>query len=282
MANENDLEYMEKIQTRLEDDLLILYTSLLDHALYRDIYESPVVGFFAVLAIQETDSGVPLPQPRLCEAINYTPHLSAFIKISQLLVAERALLAVQRDEFDYPGLALEDMQHRFMVEGTRSPVCWAQKLRAYGKAIKDTTTSIGHIHWSDDSETLSYRDTQFTMTQLRSLVATELEMVQNQLSELLLIHPDDDREMVVPPLSLRSLGDNPAESAPGWSFVCHIKNTILHGHEKWLLNRILQTGWLRNDFFRVPSRAIWRDQAVSEYIANVERFLERLLLLLKY
>lgn len=55
---------------------------------------------------------------------------------------------------------------------------------------------------------------------------------------------------------------------------------MLHGYEKWLLNRILQTDWLRNDFFRVPNRAIWRDQAVGEYIANVERFLERLLLLI--
>ncbi|EWY79884.1 hypothetical protein FOYG_16949 [Fusarium oxysporum NRRL 32931] len=181
---------------------------------------------------------------------DYTPYLSAFIKISQLLVAERALLAVQQDEFEYPGLALEDMQQRFMVEGTRSPICWAQKLRAYGKAIKDTTTSIGPY-----------------------LVV--------QLSDLLLIHPeDDDRELVVSSLSLRSLADNPTESAPGWSFICHPKNTALHGYEKWLLNRILQTSWLRKDFFRVPKRAIWREQAVSEYVTNVDRFLERLLLLI--
>ncbi|SCO92628.1 uncharacterized protein FRV6_16756 [Fusarium oxysporum] len=255
--SERDRGYMEETWTRLEDNLLILYVSLLYHALYRDIYESPIVGFLAVLAIQETDSGVTLPHPHLYEAISYTPYLSAFIKISQLLVAERALLAVQRDEFEYPGLALEVMQHRFTVEGTRSPICWAQKLRAYGKAIKDTTTSIGHIQWSDGNETLSYKDTQFTMTQLRSLVSTELEIAQAQLSDLLLIHPeDDDRELVAPSLSLRSLADNPAESAPGWSFTCHPKNTALHGHEKWLLNRILQTSWLRNDFFRVPKRAI--------------------------
>ncbi|KAJ4129463.1 hypothetical protein NW765_016336 [Fusarium oxysporum] len=278
---ERDHEYMEEIWTRLEDNLLIFYVSLLGHALYRDIYESPIVGFLAVLAIQETDHGITLPQPRLYEAISYTPYLSAFIKISQLLVAERALLAVQRDEFEYPGLALEDMQHRFMVEGTRSPICWAQKLGAYGKAIKDTTTSIGHIQWSDDDETLSYKDTQFTMTQLRSLVTTELEIAQAQLSDLFFIHPEDeDRELVVPSLSLRSLADNPAESAPGWSFICHPKNTALHGHERWLLNRILQTSWLRNDFFRVPKRAIWREQAVSEYVTNVDRFLERLLLLI--
>ncbi|ESU08354.1 hypothetical protein FGSG_11579 [Fusarium graminearum PH-1] len=160
-------------------------------------------------------------------------------------------------------------------------MCWAQKLRAYGKAIKDTTTSIGHIQWSDDDETLWYKDTQFTMTQLRSLVSTELEIAQAQLSDLFLIHPDDDdRDLVVPSLSLRSLADNPAESAPGWSFICHPKNKALHGHEKWLLNRILQTSWLRNDFFRVPKRAIWREQTVSKYVTNVDRFLERLLLLI--
>jgi hypothetical protein len=104
-------------------------------------------------------------------------------------------------------------------------------------------------------------------------------MAQEQLSELLLIYPDDDRKLAVPTLSLRSLVGNPAESALGWNSVCHPKNTTLHGYEKWLLNRVLWTGRLRNDFFRVPKRAIWRDQAVSEYITNVERFLESLRLL---
>ncbi|KAK3935636.1 hypothetical protein QBC46DRAFT_346420 [Diplogelasinospora grovesii] len=101
------------------------------------------------------------------------------------------------------------------------------------------------------------------MTQLRGVVAATLASVQKQLADLLLIHPDEDREAVVPPLSLRSLLDNPSESGPGWSFIRHPANTILHGHEKWLLNR-----------------AKWRGQAVKDYLALINQFLETLLLLI--
>jgi hypothetical protein len=186
---------------------------------------------------------------------------------------------VERDEADYPAQALEEMQNRFMVYGTRSPICWVQKLRAYGKAIQDTTTSLGRIGWSDDGEVITYKSMQLAMTQLRGVVAATLASAQKQLADLLLIHPDEDWEAVVPPLSLRSLLDNPSESAPGWSFMRHPANTILHGHEKWLLNRVLDNPWLRKDFFESELQAKWRGQAVKDYLALVDQFLETLLLL---
>jgi hypothetical protein len=247
--------------------------------LYGDVYDSLVVGFTAVLAVQETHEGVLLKRPRLSEAVRYTPYLSAIVKISQLLVAERALLAVERDEADYPAQALEEMQVRFMVHGTRSPLCWVQKLRAYGKAIQDTTTSLGRISWSDDGEVITYKTMRLTMTLLRGVVAATLASAQKQLADLLLVHPDEDREAVVPPLSLRSLQDNPAESTPGWNFVRHPANTMLHGYEKWLLNRVLDNTWLQKDFFESRLQARVRLRAVEDYLSQVDRFLEMLLLL---
>lgn len=271
---EHDQEYVEGLSQRLEDECLTFCITLLDHRLYGDLFDSLVIGFLAVLAIQVPQDG---SRPRLCEAIKYTPHLSALIKISQLLVAEYSVLAVQQDKADYPATVLEEMQRRFIVEGTRSPVCWALKLRAYGKAIKDTTTSIGHIAWSDDNETLMYKDSRLTMAGLRQLVQTELEMTRDQLAELLLVHPDEDREAVVPFISLRSLLDNPSESTPGWSFIQHKDNTVLHKHEKWLLSRVLDNDWLRKDFFHHHAGAKWRHDIIRRYLADVDSFLERLL-----
>ncbi|KAK3935013.1 hypothetical protein QBC46DRAFT_453791 [Diplogelasinospora grovesii] len=98
-------ERLKGLQKSLDDKCLVFCISLLDHPLYGDIYDSLVVGFTAVLAIRETHEGKPLKRPRLSEAVSYTPHLSAIVKISQLLVAERALLAVERDEADYPAQA---------------------------------------------------------------------------------------------------------------------------------------------------------------------------------
>ncbi|KAF4336645.1 telomere-associated helicase [Fusarium beomiforme] len=77
--------------------------------------------------------------------------------MGQLLVVEKALLAVELDEADFPAYALEEMQDRFMTKDSRPPISWSLKLRAYGKAIKDNTTSLGYIMWSDDNETLSYK-----------------------------------------------------------------------------------------------------------------------------
>lgn len=152
--------YLVVLQKGVDNACVILCISLLDHRLYGDVFDSVVVRFLAVLAIEESADSRPLPRPRLSEAVRYTSHLSALIKAAQLLVAARALLAVERDEHDYPALALEAMQEQFMVDGTRSPICWANKVRAYGKAIRDTMTSLGHIGWSDDGEILSYKAIQ--------------------------------------------------------------------------------------------------------------------------
>jgi hypothetical protein len=116
---------------------LLLCITLLDHPLHGNIYDSVIVGFLAVLGIN--------PKGGYHEATTYTPSLSAFVKLSQLLVVQRAVLAVEEDEVDHPSEILDVMQDRFMVYGTRSPMNWALKLRAYGKKIQDTTTALGHI-----------------------------------------------------------------------------------------------------------------------------------------
>lgn len=57
-----------------------------------------------------------------------------------------------------------------MVYNTRSPMNWIQKLRTYGKKIRDTTTALGHIIWSDDGEELSYKGLELSMTGFKYFV----------------------------------------------------------------------------------------------------------------
>ncbi|RKK92069.1 hypothetical protein BFJ68_g16007, partial [Fusarium oxysporum] len=118
----------EELRKRLDDKCLILMVSLLDHKLYGDVYDSIVVSFLAVMGIRQdvTSSNA----QKLSEAAEFTPKLSALIKIGQLLIAERALLAVELDEADFPASALEEMQDRFMTKDARSPISWSLKLRA--------------------------------------------------------------------------------------------------------------------------------------------------------
>jgi hypothetical protein len=106
-------------------------------------------------------------------SLHYTPYLSAFIKIAQLLVIQRAVVAVDRSEVPHVADMLNVMQERFMVYGTHSPVNWAQKLRSFGKQINEITTSLGYISWTDDGEHLSYKGLELGMTELKKFLATQ-------------------------------------------------------------------------------------------------------------
>jgi hypothetical protein len=253
---------------------LLLCIALLDQPLFGNIYDSVVIGFLAVLGINSEGS--------YHEATAYTPHLSAFVKMAQLLVVQRAVLAVDEDEVDHAADILDAMQDRFMAYGTRSPMNWVLKLRAYGKKIQDTTTGLGHIIWSDDGEELSYKGLELTMTALRKFISHEVEIAQSQLHELLLVNPEENREDVVPALALRTLKDDPTVTKPGWSFLKDPRNTALHGHERWLLNRVANTDWLQEEFFAKSTSGKttkWSRKAAEHYLQQVDAFLHRCLLL---
>ncbi|KAJ9654637.1 hypothetical protein H2201_008965 [Coniosporium apollinis] len=245
--------------------------SLLDHCLKGNIYDSVVVGFLAVLGINVKELG-------FYDAGRYTSHLSALIKMAQMLVVQRAVAAADMGEVDYPADLLEEMQDRFMVYGSRSPINWAQKLRTYGSKIRDTTTSLGRIDWSEDGQRLRYKELELDMEGLRRLVRTETELAQEQLAGLLLIRPDESREDIVPALCLRRLRDDPTIQQKGWSFIDDKRNAELHGYERWLLRRVLECEWLQEEFlarpkWMKPSRssmaaAKWKAQAVEHYLAQ--------------
>jgi hypothetical protein len=63
-----------------------------------------------------------------------------------------------------------------MVYGSRSPINWAQKLRVYGKKIRDSTTCLGYIIWSDDSQKLDYKGLELSMSGLKQFVRQQVEL----------------------------------------------------------------------------------------------------------
>jgi hypothetical protein len=124
--------------------------SLLDHTLKGDIFESTVVGFLAVLAVD--------PEKKIFrDASSFTSYLSAFVKISQMLVIQMSVVMSEDGEIEHPADVLDEMRERFLMHGTRSPFNWVLRLRAYGKRIRNSTTSLGYIYWFDDHEKLTYK-----------------------------------------------------------------------------------------------------------------------------
>jgi hypothetical protein len=45
-----------------------------------------------------------------------------------------------------------------MIQGSRSPFNWACRLRMYVKKVRDSTTCLGYITWTDNGQRVSYKD----------------------------------------------------------------------------------------------------------------------------
>jgi hypothetical protein len=132
---------------------------LLNHHLLSRIYNSIVLSFLTVLSIDKQGGC-------FLNACCYTSHLSAFVKIAQLLVVQRAVLAANFGETEFLAEALKEMQDRFMVFKSRLPINWVLKLQLYSKKICKSTTSLSFIIWFNDSKQLSYLNLELSMAQL--------------------------------------------------------------------------------------------------------------------
>ena len=249
--------------------------SLLDHRLTGDIFESVIVGFLAVWGIDEAN-GV------FHEAPNYTPKLSAFIKIAQLLVLQKAVYMAEDGITENPLDPLDEMRERFMTLNNSTSFTWALSFRSFGKRIRDSTTSLGYIQWSEDAQTVFYRDLELSMPDFRQFVSDLVHKAQRQLEALFLIGVDEDKADVIPRIALDRIRDNPTVTSYGWSFLKDTRNhDVLPPRDTWLLCRILETERLRDQFCALDGHrnVNWDAQAVHSYHSQVHGFLESLLLL---
>ncbi|KAK1808807.1 hypothetical protein LTR12_016830 [Friedmanniomyces endolithicus] len=133
---EGHIAHPDSTTELLDRKCLDLCVSLLDQRLTGNVYESTLVGFFAILGIDEAND-------TFLDAVKYTPRLSAFVKIAQLLVLRKAVVEVEAGSAADPLEALDAMRLRFMTLNNPTPFTWALQLRAFGKQIRDSTTSMG-------------------------------------------------------------------------------------------------------------------------------------------
>jgi hypothetical protein len=262
----------------LDKSCLDLCISLLDHDLTGDLFESVAVGFLAV-------QGIDVDKLILKEACNYGACLSGFIKIAQMLVVQKAVVMIETGKAECPSHMINEMRERFMIQGSRSPFNWACRLRMYAKKIRDSTTCLGYITWTDDGQKVLYKNVRdLSMVGFQTFVRTEVEKCQYALEELLLLHPQERREDLNIAVSTYKLVDNPAENRNEWSFLQHNENLLgpLPDRRSWLLDRVLSNEWLYEEFLGkdAAGKTVWRYGNAKAYKEKVTRFLELLLLLI--
>jgi hypothetical protein len=266
------------VQEQLDRASLDLSIALLDHPLKGDLFESVLVGFLAVL-------GVNAENRTFRDPYGYTSYLSGLVKIAQMLVVQRAVQMAEDGQVAHPADALDDMRERFLLPGVATPFAWVIRLRTFGKRIQNTTTSLGYIYWSDDQETLSYKELQLTMPGLRRFIRVQVELAQYELEQLFLIHDEEAREAIIPQLNLNQLTDDPTNNKRGWNFLQDPRNhaVLSTTGQRWLLDRVLTVDWLRAEWVEVrpsDSQMVWHASVVDHYLQQVDQFLERLLLLI--
>ena len=77
--------------------------------------------------------------------------------------------------------------------------------------------NLGYISESDDQEVVSYKSPELSMTQFRLFVSDLVHQGQDLLTQLFLLHSDEQCE-AVPHLRLIRIKDNAAENYKGQSF----------------------------------------------------------------
>jgi hypothetical protein len=235
-----------------------------------------VLAFLAV-------SGIDTAKSIFFEAPNHTSKLSGFIKIAQMLVLEKAVREVESGMVENALDPLDEMRERFMTINNCTPFSWAVSTRSFGKKIRDSVTSLGYIQWSEDEQTVFYKDVELRIDAFRKFIALQMKQAQGLLANLFMLDPEENREDVIPAISLYRIRDNPTVTEPGWNFLQDDRNNaILPCQRRWLLGRVLRIDKLREEF-TYPNhlkKLVWDKQAVRKYYKRVDMFLERPLLLI--
>ena len=139
--------------TAVERAGLRAWISWLDDDLKDGEYVNPIVSATAVL-------GYDAEQETWTSALNYTPRLSAIIKLARMMVVIDAL--DRQTEHDSVQREVQRQVNRFMTTREPSPMNWMYILRTYGQRIRYTTTAGGMVQW--EGETVSYGRTKFSMS----------------------------------------------------------------------------------------------------------------------
>ena len=95
----------------------------------------------------------------------------------------------------------------------------------YSKKVRDSTTCLGYISWSDDDQLLSYKGIEhLSMEAFREFTRSQVARAQTQLEDLLLLHPDKRRDDLGIEFWMHRVVDNVAENVNIWNFLRHPQN----------------------------------------------------------
>lgn len=284
--------------TRVRVRLLPFCIALLDHDLADHQYKSVIISGLAVLGLQEGG--------RWANPEDFTPKLSAVIKLARLMVIETAYqtrqvsisqnMAQGMSQSDAETSApmhvklVQGMTRKFMMlmgeDGNPTPMDWMLDTRTYGLHIRYSTPAEGTVSW--DGETILYQEIRFSMEKIRGMVLGLVSEARRQLiGDLLLLELDQHGEVKGQRLAVidwSNMADNVTEQQLGWSFLKDSRNRFeIDGIDgrKWLARRVVEEeelGFVRRGG-QGDQSVPWEKETIQQYQRNMEGFQEKLLIL---
>jgi hypothetical protein len=203
-------------------------------------------------------------------AKDFTPKLSGLIYIQRLLFLEVALphnayesITISQRPQSAHLQRLDEVRMRYMVRGCLNPLGEFQSLRDYGQVIARSDPPAFMFCWSEDYQTLHYRDDSLSMEQLRSF-ASKIVSSSTMLCARLMYDWQ-------PEFDLHSIKDDFCNLQEGFPFIDH-PGIELSGAYLKLFTRACadsSNGLLVDD--------MWNTTAVWRYLRLKEDLLELLL-----
>jgi RecQ family ATP-dependent DNA helicase len=279
--SDEEIEWMARIQRKI----LRLWIELLNQPLQDHEYKSVIISGLAVLGIRQDNGWL--------GAEDYTPKLSAVIKLARLMVVQEAY--EERREaikhYQNRGLSVEgagkaasshyyltrSLVHAFMTmahDGNDpTPMQWLYRSRSYGFKIRYTTTAEGKVQWIGDD--ILYSNMRFSMNQFRGMVYGLVGEAREVLfKKLMMVRVGVDQEVdmkQVPPIHWDRMVDQPSETRVGWSFLDDERNQFAACKQWWLYERMYKEPGIQEQFMEAGRL---KKKAMAVYQRHVERFQE--------
>jgi hypothetical protein len=162
--------------------------------------------------------GVPSDGITFRRARDFAPFLSALIHQQRLLFLEWVLPC---RPYPYLGRGarpprghltrLNKLRRRYMCLGCLAPMGEFISLRDYGRSMAWTDGPVFRVRWSDDGETVHYRDSSLQMTQFRALGHRLLDLAEASCRRLMYDW--------APVVDLNRIKDDLCNNQLGFSFV---------------------------------------------------------------
>ncbi len=230
--------------TLIQRQCLRFCTSLLDHHVHSGHYQNAVVSALAVLGV-DTQYLTWLP------AENYTPKLSAVVKLARMMVVLETYDSVQNVEGAAIVKMLGQKVERYMMMTKPTPMKWIFMTRTFGMKIRYSTTAPGTVQWHRGNR-VQYRGTVFSVAQLQSWThGLGEERRRIMARDLLMFEGDGDDQM--PQILWDTLCDNPSIHKPGFNLIQDERNAFPVDGSRWLFERMMDEEEIRAGFVQDTS-----------------------------